>query len=100
MARELGDKITVSYSLDGFAALAVVSGKAERAAQLAGAAARWRESLGFDIEPAERLFRDAYLAKLQDILDEENFAALCEQGRALSLNKAVVLALQESNAEI
>ena len=94
---QLGEKVSLSYALDGFAALAVKSGDAERAAQLAGAAIYLRESLGFDTEPAERRFRDAYLIELQDVLDEENFAALCEQGRALSLKKAVALALQKSN---
>ena len=98
MAQELGDKITVSYSLDGFAALAVKSGDTKRAAQIAGAAEHLRESLGFDTEPAERRFRDAYLVELQTVLDKENFAVFYEQGRTLSLKKAVALALQKSNA--
>ncbi len=100
MARELGDKITVSYSLDGFAALAIVSGEAELAAQFAGAAEHLRESLGFDIEPAERRFRDAYLAKLQSVSSEEKFAEFYERGRTLSLKNVFALALQESNAGI
>jgi hypothetical protein len=94
-AQELGDKVTVSYSLDGFAALAVERGDAKSAARLAGAAEHLRESLGFDTEPAERLFRNTYLSKLQSISDKENFAAFYEQGRALSLEKAASLALGE-----
>ncbi len=93
LAQELGDKVTASYSLDGFAALAVKSGNTERATQLAGAAEYLRESLGFDTEPAERRFRDAYLGELQSISEEKKFAVFYEQGRTLSLKKAVALAL-------
>ncbi|MGC2238170.1 MAG: protein kinase [Pyrinomonadaceae bacterium] len=96
--QELGDKVTISYSLDGFAAIAVERGDAKCAAQLAGAAEYLRESLGFDTEPAERRFREIYLIKLKSILDKENFSIFYEQGRALSLKKAVALALNESNA--
>jgi non-specific serine/threonine protein kinase len=96
-AQELGDKVTVSYSLDGFAALAVERGDRENAAFLAGAAEHLRESLGFDTEPAERRFREAYLAKLQNASDAEDFAAFYKQGRDLSLKKAVALALHQSN---
>ena len=72
------------------------SGDAERATQLAGAAEHLRESFGCGTEPAERRFRDACLVELQSVLDKENFAAFYEQGRALSLKKAIALALRES----
>lgn len=93
LGQNLGDKVSVSYSLDGFAALAVKQENFECAAKLAGAAQHLRESLGFETEPAERSFRDAYLADLQSILDKEKFAEFYEQGRALSLKKAAALAL-------
>lgn len=85
--------------MDGFAALALERGAPGSAAQLAGAAEHLRESLGFETEPAERRFRDTYLAKLKSVLAKEKFADFYEQGRALPLNKAVALASNEQNAE-
>ena len=69
MHRESGDeiiggKIDISYSLDGLAALAVLRGETELAAKLAGAADQLRESMSYNIEPAERRFRNTYLASL------------------------------------
>jgi tetratricopeptide (TPR) repeat protein len=93
LGQKLGNKVSVSYSLDGFAALAVKKGNLELAAQLAGAAERLRESLGFDTEPAERRFRAAYLADLHAAIDEETFSKVYEQGRALRLEKAILLTL-------
>ncbi len=93
LGQKLGNKVSVSYSLDGFAALAVKKGNLELAAQLAGAAERLRESLGFDTEPAERRFRAAYLADLHAAIDEETFSKVYEQGCALRLEKAILLTL-------
>lgn len=93
-AQEMGDKVTVSYSLDGFAALAAARGDARCATRLAGATERLRESLGFETEPAESRFRNAYLAGLRVALEEEAFAALYKQGRALKTGEAVALALE------
>ena len=98
MAQELGDKITgdkiaISYSLDGFAALAVYRGEAELGATLAGAAEQLRESMNFNNEPAERRFRDHYLARIRAVLSKEAFSAGYEHGRKSKLDESVSLAL-------
>ena len=95
-AQEIGQKSIASYSLDGFAALAVVRGEQELASQLAGAADRLREQIGYEIEPAERRFRDAYLSELQAKMDEAAFARAYEQGRKLKLEESFALALEEN----
>lgn len=97
-AQKLGHKITISYSLDGFAALAAGRGEQERAARLAGAAERLRESIGSEMEPAERRFREAYLGGLRASLSEPAFRSACEQGRKLKLEEAVAVALEDSTA--
>ena len=102
MAQELGDKIVgdkiaISYALDGFGALAVRRGELDLAARLAGAAEHLRESIKYNIEPAERRFRDAYLASLGAVLSEEAFSTAFGQGRKLKLDEAVALALGESH---
>lgn len=81
IANDLGNKITISCSLDGFAALAVEARDFERAAQLAGAAEHLREMIGYKIEPAERRFRENYLAKLRAEMPEDSFLKLSEPGR-------------------
>ena len=93
MAQESGVKIAISYALDGFAALAASRGESELATQLAGAAEHLRESINYNIEPAERRFRDAYLASTRAVLSEAVFSAAYAKGRRLKLDEAVALAL-------
>ena len=92
----VGDKIAISYALDGFAALAVRRGESGLAATLAGAAEHLRESIKYNIEPAERRFRHAYLASLRRMLSNGDFSTAYGQGRKLKLDEAVALALEES----
>jgi predicted ATPase/serine/threonine protein kinase len=95
MAQKLRDKISVSSSLDGFAALAAEAGDIERAASLAGAAERLRESIGYENEPAERRFREAYLEKTRADVSEDAFAAAYEKGRLMQPEEVVSLAFGE-----
>jgi len=92
-AQEFGGKIVVSHALDGLASLAVERGELERAARLAGAAEELRQVIGFQREPAETRFRDAYLTKLRRLLSEPALLVAHEAGRKLKLNQAVALAL-------
>jgi predicted ATPase len=89
----VGDKISISYSLDGLAAHAVLHGETELAAKLAGAADHLRESINYNVEPAERRFRDAYLASLHIVLSEDDFSRAYGQGRKLKLDESIALAL-------
>ena len=98
-ARELGNKIDISLSLDGFAALAAKHGDSERATRLAGVAERLRELIGYEMETADFSFRDAYLAELRAVLDEADFSIAYEQGRNLKLEGAVALCLEETDGE-
>jgi hypothetical protein len=91
-----GDKIAISYSLDGFAALAVRRGEPELAAKLAGAAEHLRETINFSIsEPADRRFRDACLGSLHALLSEKAFSKAYDEGRKLKLEEAIALALRD-----
>jgi len=91
----VGDKISISYLLDGLAALAALRGETELAATVAGAAEHQRESINYNVEPAERRFRDAYMASLRMALSEDDFSRAYEQGRKLKLDECVALALRE-----
>ncbi len=91
IAGELGNKITLSFSLDGFAALAAKLGEYERAAYIAGAADYLRRSIGYQIEPAERAFRDSYIADLTAKMTRNGFDLASDSGA----NSAAVTALSE-----
>jgi tetratricopeptide (TPR) repeat protein len=90
--RIVGDKIAISYALDGFAALAVSRNDPERAATLAGAAEQLRKSINYNIEPAERRFRETYLNTSRRMLSEEDFSSAYRKGRRLDLDEAIALA--------
>jgi len=96
MAQDLGHKSAISASLDGLAALAMKRGDLRGAARLAGAAAALRESIGYELETADRHFRDTYIAELRAALSEEAFTADYEQGRALRMDDAIALALADT----
>jgi predicted ATPase/serine/threonine protein kinase/TolB-like protein len=98
IAFDLGNKMTISYSLDGFAALAVENGDPDRAARLCGAAEALRESIGYKIEPAEDIFRQAYVDKLRMGMTDKDFSEALERGRATSPDKAILLAFEPNGA--
>lgn len=96
-ARGLGNRIDISISLDGFAAIGAKRGNAEQAVRLASAADGLRESLGYELETAaDRIFRNAYVSRLRATLSERAFGSAYEQGRALKMKDAIELALEEA----
>jgi non-specific serine/threonine protein kinase len=94
ISQELDNKIAISYSLDGIAAFAVKSGESRKAAQLSGVAEHLRESIRCEIEPAERIFRDAYLTELKTKMDEADFIKTSAEGRLLKLEDVIALCLK------
>lgn len=95
IAKSLANRITISCSLDGFAALAVENRDLERAARLSGAAENLRDLIGYQIEPAERRFRDTYLSVFKKQISEEAFVNIYNEGRALTLDEVIAQALDQ-----
>ncbi|HMS39187.1 MAG TPA: protein kinase [Pyrinomonadaceae bacterium] len=83
VSQELRHGIHLSYSLDGFAALAGKRGDWFHAACLAGAAENLRETIGFEREPAERQFRNDYISELNNAISEKELKIAMEKGRKL-----------------
>jgi tetratricopeptide (TPR) repeat protein len=92
--RELGNRRGIAYSLESIAALTSAQGKAQRAARLWGAAQALREAIGSPLSPNERAEYDQRLAETRSMLGEEAFAAACSEGRSLSMEQAIVVALE------
>ncbi len=91
IASDLGNKITMSHSLDGFAAIALESSNPALAAIFAGAADAMRKSVGYQIEPAEKRFREIYMQKLTGQLHEDEIATHFEAGAAYGTRDLVTL---------
>ncbi|MEP6902207.1 MAG: tetratricopeptide repeat protein, partial [Actinomycetota bacterium] len=91
LGMELKHKIIISYSLEGLGALMTREGQSKNAAVLAGAADNLRESIGYEIEPAERQFRDEYLLDLRAALSKEEFEIAFEQGSKLKMDEIPAL---------
>jgi non-specific serine/threonine protein kinase len=83
-ALELGEKINTRLIFDGFAALAAERGQYSRAARLSGAADSLGATIGYAIEPAEQIFRDAYLGKLRAAMTDSAFDKEYKVGRKMT----------------
>lgn len=95
ICREMGNTILVSCCIDGLAAVAASRENMEQAALLAGAAESARQSVGYEIELTEHLFRESYIGKIRAVLDEKTFAACYEQGQALNIDSAISLIFKD-----
>ncbi len=104
---ELGNKIGVAECLEGLASVAAAErqpgggrhaakgGRAERAAQLFGAAEALREVASTPLPPYQRADYNRNIAAVRAQLDEAAFAAAWAEGRAMTMEQVVVYALEE-----
>jgi non-specific serine/threonine protein kinase len=91
IARELENKITISYSLDGFAALAIEDGDLEHSANISIAAEDIRNSIGYQIESAERAFRERYLNRLRALGGGKYLDHANRNSGTITIDEAVAL---------
>ncbi len=78
------------------AAAAGTPAEAKQAAQLLGAAEALLETTGVRLNSVDQDAYDYYAAAARARLDDATFAALLEQGRAMTLEQAVAYALADS----
>jgi predicted ATPase/DNA-binding SARP family transcriptional activator len=96
LRRRTPHKECLAECLEGLAGVAAGQGREERAARLLGAAEALRDAGGAVILPHRRPAFERLLADVRTALGEEAFAAAWAAGRALSLEEAIALALEES----
>jgi predicted ATPase/DNA-binding CsgD family transcriptional regulator len=94
--RELGDRWRMASAIENLAGTAQARGLPERAARLFGAADTLRRRLSAPIPPAERADRDEGLRAARAGLDEGRFEKALAAGRAMGLEEATALAMQET----
>ena len=99
---EMNEKVPVmrfpwgnTYMLEGYARLAAAQGQAARALRLGGATDALRQTYGVSIGPGlEALFRRS-LKPAWQALGEKKGTVAWEEGRAMTLQEAYALTLQE-----
>jgi tetratricopeptide (TPR) repeat protein len=91
-AGAVGSTVDLSLSLDGLGALAAKRGAWERAATLAAAAEALRDGIGYEIERADRAFRERYMAEVREQLGPAALSRASAAGRALTPHEAIRVA--------
>jgi hypothetical protein len=81
--------------LEGLAAVAVAQAQSERAARLFGAAEGLREAMGAPLPSADRAEHDRSVTAAHTALGKAAFASAWAEGRAMPLEEAVRVALEE-----
>jgi predicted ATPase/class 3 adenylate cyclase len=84
---------------EGFAAIEVVEGDAERAARFLGRAEALLEEIGSALHPAERRLHDQTVDRLHRELDDDLVAAAWGRGRMMSTDDAIEEAIAVSGVE-
>jgi hypothetical protein len=97
---ELEFKDVIGYCFEGLAAVLGLTGRADEASRLLGAAEVLRESLGVGLAPAEQATHDETVAVLRQALGEERFDAEWRAGRELALDDAIEYALADVGAHV
>jgi predicted ATPase/class 3 adenylate cyclase len=95
--RDHGDRLEIALDLCRFAAALAVAGRAGTATRLLSRSEGLREEIGVTFRAWGAEMNDRTLASIRAQLDEAAFAEEWEQGRALTVDEAVALALAEAD---
>jgi predicted ATPase/DNA-binding SARP family transcriptional activator len=90
---QIGDRRGIGYCLAGLAVLACEEGEYPRAGRLSGAVAAVQAVLGMLLEVPLQLEYDHELAKARDMLGEEAFARVWDEGMGMMMPQAIEYAL-------
>lgn len=94
--RDLGERLEIGVNLARFARAFAVGGSAETAARLLSSSEALHAEIGASARPFVAEMNAGTLSTIRTKLDEATFAEAWEQGRALTLDGAVALALDEA----
>ncbi len=100
IAMEIDSPSGITESLEGIAGVAAATGAPIRAARLWGAADALRQEDGSPMSPRESMIFDRQVKTVHDALTPDEFDQAWSQGRAMTLNDAVHLALSNTVAPI
>jgi non-specific serine/threonine protein kinase len=92
--QRIGHRAAVAHQLECLATLAMRAEQPERAARLFGAAEALRERIRIAMTAREHAEYERTVADLRAGMDPEAFASAWAKGRSLSLDQAILLAVQ------
>ena len=95
---ELADERGAIASLSAFAGIAITRGRSEQAARLFGAVHALLAARGIQLVHMDRVEYDRNTAFLRTRLDEKSFAQFWGQGRVMTFEQAVAVALKEAQS--
>jgi tetratricopeptide (TPR) repeat protein len=91
--QDYGNRPAVANLFECFAFIAITEGEPQRAAKLLGAAEALRDKVQSPMTDWERIEYDQSVAQLRLMLPEAEFNALWAEGRAMTMEQAIQLAL-------
>lgn len=91
--RDLGHRAAIAHELECMAYILIKRETPERAATLFGAAEALREAIDTEMTSLERVEYDREVTALRAGMDDSDFNRLWSQGRALTMDEAIQLAL-------
>lgn len=92
--RDLGNKSEAPWTLEALGLIAAALGESRRAARLWGAASAWREAVNAPLPPSIQSDYAESIARARTQLGERDYASAWSEGRALSMDEAIELALR------
>jgi len=99
--QEVGDRRGIAYSLEGLADVVAALGNSLRAARIWGATERLREEIRSPLPPKARPEYHQRVALARAVLgDDAAFDCAWKEGRALTLEQAIDLALEKTGTRV
>ena len=98
LAREIGDNLSIAYCIEGFAGIASIQKRSSQVILLLGATETAFQSLGFVREKDDLIQHERIIKILHEQLSEEEYSKYWEEGKKLTLEQAVELALKKDNS--
>ncbi len=95
LCHELKNQRGIAWCLEALAGVVGAQGRAEQVAQLLGAVTGLLESISLGPSMMPRAYHERDVAAARAALGEEAFAAASAAGRAMPLEAAIQLALEE-----
>ena len=92
--KRIGHRAAIAHQLECFGSLAKVQGQRSRAARLLGAAEALREKINIPMTSQELIEYAKEIADLRAGMDENSFTANWSEGRGMSMDQAISLALE------
>jgi tetratricopeptide (TPR) repeat protein len=96
--KELGHRAAAAHELECIGFILMQKARPDRAVALLGAAQALRELIGSSMTPPERAEYEQALATLREQLGQEKFQQAWKFGQSMSMDQALIFALDESYA--